>query len=130
MSRWSRDGWFESAEHQEAVRRLLDEQPKLGPSSAAAAVAPSPGSPSRPSPPAPPVAHTTVSLAVGDGRYLVRWIKGNPYLYRREYLGAKAHSRPRYRHIYLGRVARETVKDDQALRASIGAAERRRARRH
>jgi hypothetical protein len=41
---------------------------------------------------------------VGRDRYVLRWLKGRPYLYLREYLGAAGHARPRLRDVYLGAV--------------------------
>jgi len=41
---------------------------------------------------------------VGRDRYVVRWLKGNPYLYLRQYLGAKRHGTPALRDVYLGRL--------------------------
>ena len=37
-------------------------------------------------------------------RYVIRRIKLNPYLYLRQYRGARAHARPVYQDLYLGRV--------------------------
>jgi len=41
---------------------------------------------------------------VGRDRYVLRWLKGRPYLYLRQYLGAAGHARPRLRDLYLGAV--------------------------
>lgn len=47
----------------------------------------------------------TSAGSVGRDRYVLRWIRGNPYIYLRQYLGARSHSKPRLRDVFLGRVA-------------------------
>ncbi|MGH7342222.1 MAG: hypothetical protein ACREKH_17165 [Candidatus Rokuibacteriota bacterium] len=47
---------------------------------------------------------------VGRDRYVLRWLKGRPYLYLREYLGAAGHARPRLRDVYLGAVPLSLVR--------------------
>jgi hypothetical protein len=55
---------------------------------------------------------------VGRDRYVLRWLKGCPYLYLREYLGAAGHARPRLRDVYLGAVSPGLVHaTDQRLSA-------------
>ena len=48
---------------------------------------------------------------VGRDRYVLRWLKGRPYLYLREYLGAAGHARPRLRDVYLGAVPPKVLRE-------------------
>ena len=59
---------------------------------------------------------TTVRVtrgSVGRDRYVIRWLKGHPYVYVRQYEGAAGHAKPRLRDVYLGRIP-----DRLALRGS------------
>lgn len=70
---------------------------------------------------------TTVGK-VGQDRYVLKWIKGHPYVYLRHYLGARGHSRPELRDVYLGRISLELARSGSPAQLS-GAAYRLRRRR-
>jgi hypothetical protein len=68
-------------------------------------------------------------IVVGATQFLLRWIKGRPYAYRRDYVGAAAHARPKFRDIYLGRIEDDVATGPEAeLRAEIDLLSRRAAR--
>ncbi len=119
LRKWKREGWFETKGHEDAVRRVLLAAPRP---TTASSRRPANLHPTRYPPPtktAVPEKRASWRLALGEVRYLVRWLKGNPYLYRREYQGARKHSRPTYRDVYLGRIDENDAASESALRASL-----------
>jgi len=70
----------------------------------------------------------TTTGKVGRDRYVLKWIKGRPYAYLREYQGATGHGRPRLRDIYLGPIAVELAREGSAAQLSAAAYRLRRRR--
>jgi hypothetical protein len=73
----------------------------------------------------------TVPGLVTRDRYVIRRINLNAYLYLRQYRGPRAHARPLYRDLYLGRVPEPLLHPDaaQELHRWVTAQRRRLVRR-
>jgi hypothetical protein len=52
----------------------------------------------------------TTAGKVGRDRYVLKWIKNQPYIYLRQYQGTAGHARPKLRDLYLGRLAIELAR--------------------
>jgi hypothetical protein len=68
----------------------------------------------------------TVPGLVTRDRYVIRRINHSPYLYLRQYRGARAHARPMYQDLYLGRVPERLLRAGAAEELSRWATSQRR----
>lgn len=70
----------------------------------------------------------TTTGKVGRDRYVLKWIKGRPYIYLREYRGTAGHAYPKLRDRYLGRIDLELAQNGSAAQLSAAAYRLRRKR--
>lgn len=48
-------------------------------------------------------------FSIDDRAFMVKWVKGNPYLYERHYEGTRGNAVPIWRDEYLGRIDNEVA---------------------
>jgi len=65
---------------------------------------------------------------VGRDRYVLKWVKGRPYVYLREYEGTAGHARPKLRDRYLGSIEVELARTGSPAQLSSAAYRLRRKR--